>query len=137
MEASRNVDDLLATEGRRVEHDGRLDEPGRVDRGGEGVEGGAGHGRRPALDLGQLRFGLLGYPADRRPGEDVVELVGEQEPPGGLQLDGHPGGGAGRGGPQLGRLEGRLALAVAPLDGGLAGEGTPVLLQVEVADPHR
>src|SRR5581483_12481379 len=39
--------------------------------------------------------------------------------------------------PQLGSLERRLALAVAALDGGLAGERAAVLLEVEVAGPHR
>ena len=60
-----DVDDLVAAERRRVEDDGRLGQPRRVDRGGDGVEGGAGHGGRPALDLCQLGFGLLGHPADR------------------------------------------------------------------------
>ena len=64
-----------------------------------------------------------------------MELVGEQQAPGGLEFGGRgaspqPGGGR----PQLGGLQGGLAPAVAPLDGRLAGEGGPVLLQVEVAD---
>ena len=47
-----------------------------------------------------------------------------------------PGGAGGRR-PQLGRRERRLVPPVAPLDPGLAGVRAPVLLEVELADPHR
>ena len=135
-----DVDDFPAAEGRGVEDDGGSGEAGGVDRSGEGVERRGRHRSGPAGDLGQLGLGLLGHPPDRRPGQDVVELVGEEQPPGGAEL--------GRGveaarptrqrrRPQLGRLERRLPLAIAPLDGRLAGERAPVLLQVQLAGPHR
>ena len=131
------VDGLAAPERRRVEDDHRLGHIPGVDGGGEGVERRRGHGCGPPLDVGQLGFGLLGHPPDRRSGKDVVELVGEQEPPGALQFARRRGGGPGGGRPQLRRLQRRLALAVSPLDAGLAGERPPVLLEVEVTDPYR
>ncbi len=90
-------------------------------------------------DLSQLRVGVLVDLGDGGAGEDVVELVEQQDLPESFEfprrvLGAVEGCGGGEG---LGLEQAVLGFAVELLDLALAGERAPVELQVELADPLR
>ena len=86
----------------------------------------------------ELGLGLLGHLADARPGEDVVELVAQEDLPLGLerrrQVATREGG---ERADDLGGHEVALGAAVRALRAALRGERPPVQLEVELADPGR
>ena len=102
---------------------------GRLDDGGQRL----GHRRVIALGLGM-------DPGDRRPGQDVVELLQQHGLPSGGQLGRRVGGAAAYGGggrPQLGLPEQVLAAPVALLGPRLGGVRPAMELQVQLARPDR
>ena len=133
---------LAAVARRGVEHDERARHAGGVDllddrllRGGDQL----GRDRRDPRVVAQA---VLVGPVDARAGDDVVELVEQQQLPrlvergGGIRA---PVARRARRGdrPQLGRAQRLLVAAVGPLDRAVRRVGAPVVLEVELADPHR
>ena len=91
-------------------------------------------------DAGVLALGLPVHPRDRRAGQDVVELLQQHGLPAVAQRLGRVVGARpdGRGGgPQLGLAQQVLAAPVAALRARLRGVGAAVVLQVQLARPHR
>jgi hypothetical protein len=147
----RGGDDRLAIEGyfrqQYGERSGR--EPGvrdqhRLARAGSAPGRDVAQGGVPQLcgscdDLCELFVGVFVDLRDGRAGEDVVELVEEQDLPEASEFLGRVLGAVeGRRGREgLGLEQPVLALAVELLDLALAGERTPVKLQVEFAHPLR
>ena len=79
------------------------------------------------------RLGVGVDPRDRRPGQDVVELLREHLLPELVEIGCRPA----RRRPQLGLAQQLLAPAVAELGADLARQRSPVRLEVQLAAPHR
>lgn len=93
---------------------------------------------RSFQDGGVLDRGVPVHPGDAGAGDDVVELVDQQQLPEGLEgLVGRAAVEAGGHRPQLGGPQSLLRSPVAQLHVGVGGRGGPVVLEVELADPGR
>ncbi len=120
---------FLPGEGEGVEHHGAL------ALFHQGIQGLAGGGAGLVQDLLKMGVGLGVHPLNGGSGEDVVELLEQQQFPGLV----HPGVGVlvapgqGQAAPDLGLPKGQFAFAVALFDLGLGGEDPPVGGEIQLA----
>ena len=127
----RRDDNFGARERRRVgDHRSTRSESGEA--GVDALFQGAGNAVEDLLGIGV-------HPGDRRAGQDVMELLGEHLLPRLVELARVGVGAAqrGGGGPQFRLAQQPLTPPVAELGPQLAGERSPMGLEVQLATPHR